>query len=93
VCSQQPTPGRKATKVRLVVERSCPDPAVVLPDVVGMSLEDAEDELEELRIRYVAESRVGDTPRVEHLWEVCYQSPRAGMRASSVHLYVRRLDC
>ena len=93
VCSQEPAPGRKATTVRLVVERSCPETAFVLPNVVGMTLENAQEELEGLGIPYQVVPRGRGTPRVARLWRVCYQSPPVGMRASSVRLYVRRLDC
>jgi beta-lactam-binding protein with PASTA domain len=93
VCTQEPPPGKEATTVRLVVERSCPISAFVLPDVIGMSLEEAEEELDGLGIPYEVQSREDGTPRVEHLWQVCYQSPQPGQRASSVRLYVRRLDC
>jgi beta-lactam-binding protein with PASTA domain len=93
VCSQEPAPGKKATTVRLVVERSCPNSAFLLPDVTGISLEDAEEELEGLGIPYVVHPREKGTPRVERLWQVCYQSPPSGVRASSVRLYVRRIDC
>src|SRR5436309_8687318 len=40
VCRQDPAPRNKATKVLLTVARSCS-----VPDVVGESLEDAEEEL------------------------------------------------
>jgi beta-lactam-binding protein with PASTA domain len=93
VCAQEPAPGKKATTVKLVVERSCPTSDFVLPDVVGLSLEDAEDELEGLGIPYEVQPADGDLPRVRHLWQVCYQSPDAGQRASAVRLYVSRLDC
>ncbi len=93
VCTQEPPPGKTATRVRLVVERECPNSAFVLPDVVGMSLDDAEEELDGLGIPYEVQPREGGTPRVEHLWEICYQSPQPGQLASSVRLYVRRLDC
>jgi len=93
VCSQEPRPGKKATTVRLVVDRNCATFDFLLPNVEGMSLEDAEEELEQLGIPFEVESREEDTPRVEHLWEVCYQSPPAGQRATSLRLYVRRFDC
>ena len=93
VCAQEPPPGKKGTTVRLVVERSCPDSAFLLPNLVGMNLEEAEDELDGRGIPYYVEPRDGGTPRVEHLWTVCSQIPGPGQRASAVRLYVGRLAC
>jgi beta-lactam-binding protein with PASTA domain len=95
VCDQVPRPGRRGTTVRLVVERTCPNMQLeppVVPDVVGLSLEDANDELDELRIGHDTQPEEGETPIVEHLWEVCGQDPTAGERSSFVDLYVER-DC
>jgi beta-lactam-binding protein with PASTA domain len=95
VCDQEPRPGRRGTTVRLVVERTCTnlelEPPVV-PDVVGLSLEDATEQLDDLGIEHAAESEDDDTPLIEHLWEVCGQDPSGGERSSFVELYVER-DC
>jgi beta-lactam-binding protein with PASTA domain len=95
VCDQEPAPGRLERTVKLVVERECPNvppqPPLV-PDVVGLSLEDATDELDDLGIAYDAKSYDEDVPLVEHLWEVCDQEPVPGARDSFVELYVAR-DC
>lgn len=93
VCEQEPPPGKKATTVRLLVERTCPNGGFVLPDVTGLSLEDAEEELEDLGIPHAVLPREHGTPRLDRVWEVCYQSPPPGQRARSVRLYVRRFDC
>ena len=90
VCDQVPKPGRRATKVRLVVERECiPPPPAVIPNVVGLSLEDAEEVLDDHGIGHSAETYEGDAPLVEHFWEVCEQRPEG---LSFVELYVAR-DC
>ena len=97
VCDQEPRPGRLGRTVKLVVERECPavrpQPPVV-PDVTGLSLEDATDELDGLGIAHDAETYddEADVPLAEHLWEVCDQDPAPGARASYVELYVDR-DC
>jgi beta-lactam-binding protein with PASTA domain len=95
VCDQEPLPGRLGRTVKLVVDRECPgrppQPPVV-PDVSGLSLEDANDELDDLGIGHDAETYDDDVPLVEHLWEVCGQDPGPGGRASYVELYVAR-DC
>lgn len=97
VCDQEPTPGTLGRTVKLVVERECPLPPpteTVVPNVIGQSLEDADDELDNLRIAHDAETYDGDddVPLVEHLWEVCGQDPAPGSRGSYVELYVDR-DC
>ena len=96
VCDQQPSPGKLARTVRLVVERECPttEPPLppVVPDVTGLNLEDANDELDRLGIAHDAETYDDDVPLIEHLWEVCYQDPSPGERGSYVELSVDR-DC
>ncbi len=95
VCEQVPKPGRLGRTVKLVVDRECPSvppqPPVV-PDVTGLSLEDADDELDDLGIAHDAETYDDDVPLVEQLWEVCSQDPAPGTRGSYVELYVDR-DC
>jgi hypothetical protein len=95
VCAQEPRPGRRARTVRLIVERACATAAgrvPLVPYVVGLNLEDAADRLDAVGIEHDAASAEGDTPVVEHLWEVCDQDPAAGHRARFVELYVER-DC
>ena len=61
--------------------------ALTVPDVTGENLDDAEEELDARGIDYSVDS--GDDEVVfEHLWEVCYQSPPAGIESSSVTLTV-----
>jgi hypothetical protein len=95
VCEQRPAPGHLGTTVRLVVERECPSPPAapqVVPNVIGESLEDADDELDSAGIAHDAETYDRDVPLIEHLWEVCDQDPGWGAHASYVELYVAR-DC
>jgi hypothetical protein len=90
VCDQEPGPGAKARKVRLIVDRSCGGFATV-PDVEYESLEDASEELDARGIAWDAETPDGDEPVVLHLWEVCDQDPAAGTSAEHVTLYVERV--
>ena len=89
VCDQEPRPGARARKVRLIVDRSCALPGTV-PDVEGESLEDASEELDARGISWDAETPDGDEPLVLHLWQVCDQDPAAGTSANYVTLYVER---
>jgi PASTA domain/RDD family len=87
VCKQSPPAHRIASSVLLVVARSCS-----VPDVVGESLDDAEDQLEQSGID-VQEHSLDDEPiLVESLWTVCGQSPAAGASVRPVDLYVSH-DC
>ena len=61
--------------------------AVTVPDVTGENLDSAEEELDAAGIGYSVDSG-DDEVLVEHLWEVCYQDPRAGARARFVTLTV-----
>jgi hypothetical protein len=87
VCSQSPPPHRIASSVLLVVARTC-----FVPDVVGESLEDAEDELERAGITPREHRLDGGPILVDSAWDVCRQSPRAGLPAQPVDLYVSH-DC
>ncbi len=94
VCRQEPQPGKTATNVRLIVDRSCPPPPVrqvVLPDLVGDPLERAEEELEDHDVAYDLASWTGRR-LVRAGARVCDQEPDAGSRASHVTLYVAT-DC
>jgi beta-lactam-binding protein with PASTA domain len=87
VCKQSPPPHRIASSVLLTVARSCS-----IPDVVGTSLEDAEDQLTEAGID-VRKHSLDDVPIVlESFWTVCRQSPPAGAPVQPVDLYVSH-DC
>ena len=61
--------------------------AVTVPDVIGENLDSAEEELDAAGIGYSVDSG-DDEVLVEHLWEVCYQDPRAGARARFVTLTI-----
>jgi beta-lactam-binding protein with PASTA domain len=94
VCRQEPAPGRKASKVRLIVDRYCePEPAteVVLPNLVGDPLEAAERTLERRNVSYEVASWTGGRI-VRAGARVCDQEPDAGRRAADVTLYVAA-DC
>jgi hypothetical protein len=88
VCEQIPAPHRMAKKVTLTVARSCS-----VPDVVGESLEDAEDELRDAGIEVSEHSLDGDPIVVDSLWTVCDQEPDAGAPAQPVELYVAQDWC
>jgi beta-lactam-binding protein with PASTA domain len=94
VCRQEPAPGKEASTVRLIVDRSCPPPPVeevVLPDFVGDPLEGAERALERLDVGYEVASWTGGRV-VRAGARVCDQEPNAGTRAGEVTLYVAA-DC
>ena len=94
VCRQEPAPGKTATEVRLIVDRHCPPPPVrqvVLPDLVGDPLEQAEAALEKRDIPYEVASWTGRR-LVRAGARVCDQEPDAGRRAEDVTLYVAA-DC
>jgi hypothetical protein len=61
-----------------------------VPDVVGLSLEDAKETLDDEGIYYEVRAPEGQTPLIDHLWEVCEQHPRAGANAFEVELEVDR---
>jgi hypothetical protein len=86
VCRQRPAAGNRAASVTLYVARTC---TIGVPDVTGLSLEDADDQLEQAGFSWRAETPDGDPVLVKHLWEVCDQE-RGPSR--SVVLYVER-DC
>jgi hypothetical protein len=89
VCAQEPLPGKRATTVRLVVDRGCPGP----PYVVGLRLDEAEERLDAAGIPYEVSTWGEGRPRVRHLWRVCDQSPLDAQYASFVRLYVARYSC
>jgi beta-lactam-binding protein with PASTA domain len=61
-----------------------------VPNVVGMSLEDAKETLEARGLAYDVEAPEGQTPIIDHFWEVCTQDPLPGSRRSYVELQVDR---
>jgi beta-lactam-binding protein with PASTA domain len=87
VCEQRPAPRKVARNVLLTVERSC-----TVPDVVGESLEDAEDDLRRAGIDFSVDSLDGDPVVVDSFWTVCDQSPPAGAAPQTVRLEVARDD-
>lgn len=90
ICDQDPKPGRRATKVTLIVDRDCPPPPLpIVPDLTGEVLEEAEDELIERGIGYDIEPIDGLGSGVPLI--VCEQSA-SGVSASEVTLYVAG-DC
>ena len=92
VCAQSPKPGRSARSVVLTVARTCLTPGLIVPDVVGEPLDDAEHELAEAGLSYTAESVGGEPILVESFWTVCSQDPGPGERGSRVELYASH-DC
>jgi hypothetical protein len=95
VCKQVPKPGTRARNVTLFVARACPAPSQPLvPDVVGLPLAEAEDELQRSGFDADEQSESGDPVIVESAWTVCDQSPSALSPSSSrtVELYVAH-DC
>jgi hypothetical protein len=69
VCRQAPAPTTRAKMVTLFVARSCN-----VPGVVGLRLDEAEDELEEAGYDMHAHSLDGGAIIVRHFWAVCSQS-------------------
>ena len=93
VCDQTPKPGAQASKVTLVVDRSCPPPAprtFRVPDLVGSRLSDAEARLARRGARFDV-VRLDDAVPPRRA-TVCEQEPGAGTRTTSVTLYAAR-DC
>jgi hypothetical protein len=61
-----------------------------LPDVVGLSLEDAKEVLDDAGAYYEVHAPAGQHPLIDHLWEVCEQHPAPGVDAYDVELDVDR---
>lgn len=98
VCSQQPRAGRKATKVELVVARSCAQPTAI-PHVVGLNLHEARETLEASGINvdvYTYDEYYGDDYDdaivVERNWRVCRQIDTSSTSWQEVELIVDH-DC
>jgi hypothetical protein len=83
VCEQAPLPPVRATTVLLVVARACS-----IPRVVGETLSDARDELEEAGAEIRVHSLDGDGVIVDAFWTVCRQSPTHPAPEQTVDLYV-----
>ena len=93
VCRQRPRPGTKAATVTLYVARTCPPRRpLIAPDVVGLSLDEAESELGQAGLDVDAQSLDGDPILADSLWTVCSQDPGPGHRARTVELYAAH-DC
>jgi len=100
VCEQEPRAGAVAKTVRLVVERSCPEPRPtpgIVPNVTGERLDVAQDRLEQLGFRfeaYATETVLNDPVPivVPRNWTVCSQYPAGGEVGEAVELYVEH-DC
>jgi beta-lactam-binding protein with PASTA domain len=95
VCEQHPRAGRRASSVELVVARSCPQRSLRrgVPNVVGLRLDAAEDELGRRGLEY--DVYADDEVIIRSNWTVCDQYPAAGDRAHDVEveLYVDRFSC
>jgi len=87
VCRQTPRPRRIAREVVLTVSRACS-----IPDTVGESLEDAEEQLERSGVDVREHSLDGEPIVAEALWTVCRQEASAGAPLQLVDLYVSH-DC
>jgi hypothetical protein len=61
-----------------------------VPDVVGLSLEDAKEVLDDAGVAYYVGTPNGQTPIIDHLWEVCAQDPAPGADTWEVDLDVDR---
>jgi beta-lactam-binding protein with PASTA domain len=65
-------------------------PASGVPDVVGLSLEDAKETLDEAGFSYEVRAPEGQHPLIDHLWQVCEQHPLPGTDATELELDVDR---
>ena len=100
VCSQNPQPGRWASKVDLAVTESCSTQAPkAIPNVVGFNLHDAREALEAKDIEVDVQTYDeyygdGDAEAivVEHNWQVCEQNSSNWASGRSVELIVDH-DC
>jgi hypothetical protein len=93
VCDQHPAPGKRAKSVELRVERSCPGPGSfeTVPHLIGLSLDEAKDRLEERGLDYdVDEEGLGEV-LVESNWTVCDQWPYSGEQAGFVQIEVEHV--
>jgi beta-lactam-binding protein with PASTA domain len=91
VCEQEPAPGRRTSRVQLVVDRWCPQPPPpppVVPNVVDLPYLDAEARLARRGIEAV-EHWIG--PGSVYDAAVCRQTPHPGSRAWSVTLELAEL--
>ena len=85
-----------ASLLALVVLAGCADDehrtpvASGVPDVVRLSLEDAKEVLDDAGVAYYIGTPNGQTPIIDHLWEVCAQDPAPGADTWEVDLDVDR---
>jgi hypothetical protein len=87
VCEQRPAPGRLTSRVELVVDRWCPPPEPVVPNLERLPLWEAEDRLHERGIEPEI-TWLDDADRYSAI--VCEQEPAAGERAAKVVLRVAK---
>ena len=92
VCEQRPAAGAAIEKVRLVIDRSCPDASgssdsgqsatsFTMPDLIGMGLQDAQDALQSQGSYLLDQqdaSGLGRLQMIDSNWKICTQSPTAG---------------
>lgn len=67
-----------------------PQPVSGVPNVVGLSLEDAKGTLKDAGLSYAVATPNGETPIVDHFWKVCAQDPPPGSDVYRVVLDVDR---
>jgi beta-lactam-binding protein with PASTA domain len=93
VCRQDPRPGRRSALVELVVARECPRPVRRgrVPDLVGLRLDAAEEDLARRGLEYYVDA--GNEVLVRRDWTVCGQYPEPGDRAAEIDLYVEHFGC
>jgi beta-lactam-binding protein with PASTA domain len=96
VCQQTPSAGSTgADKVKLIVDRQCTGAAIespsagagnfVMPDLVGLVLQDAQDQLQALGSHNLDQEDAAGLGRIQILdsnWMVCRQSPSPGTEVS-----------
>ena len=93
VCRQDPRRGRRAASVELVVARECPRPVGRgrVPDLVGLRLDVAEEDLARRGLEYYVDAE--DEVLVRSNWTVCGQWPEPGSAAAEIDLYVEHFGC
>lgn len=93
VCDQRPAPGKRAESVELQVARSCgglPSLSTV-PNVIGLSLDEAKRELAERGIDYYVDDDGTGEVVVDSAWTVCDQWPYSGEGSETVELSVEHI--
>jgi beta-lactam-binding protein with PASTA domain len=85
VCEQHPVAGRPTSRLELVVDRWCPPPAPVVPNLERLPLAEAELRLQERGMELVT-VWLDEADWYDAI--VCEQIPAAGARAETVELRV-----